>query len=199
MQACEPRRQLVPEHALRCFNMSQAISPKLAFDLTDLSNSLAHPHCSPTHGSYRAHASATVVIAPFCFKRTLWERFQQAPEARQDASQVLILAMLDYVWAKLCCATRSTDAASTAMCIGVIIAFGASFELLVPQGFGIDLEAWRVRTANLPQLRTSRCTSIFHHMGTRKPANIRRGIGGQTHTSWHICVCHHPSHMSFST
>ena len=53
------------------------------------------------------------------------------------------------------------------------------FELLVLQGFGIDLEAWRVWTAKLPQLRTSRCTSIVHHMGTRKPANIRRGIGGQ--------------------
>ncbi len=65
------------------------------------------------------------------------------------------------------------------MYIGVIIAFDASLELLVPQGFGIDLEAWRVWTAKLQQLRTSRCTSIFHHMGARKPANIGRGIGRQ--------------------
>jgi len=54
---------------------------------------------------------------------------------------VLISEMLDCIWAKLCCLTQFTDAANTAMYIGVIIAFGASFELLVPQGFGIDLEA----------------------------------------------------------
>ncbi len=84
------------------------------------------------------------MIAPVCFERTLWERVQQAPEARQDASQVLISEMLGYVWANLCYATRYTDAASTVMCLGVIVAFGASFELLVLQGTGIDLEARRV-------------------------------------------------------
>jgi len=54
---------------------------------------------------------------------------------------VLISELHDCVWAKLCCVTRFTDAAKTAMYIGVIVAFGASFELLVPQGFGNDLEA----------------------------------------------------------
>ena len=119
------------------------------------------------------------MIPPVGFRHTLWELVQPSPKARQDASQVLILEMLDYLWAKLCCATQSAVAASTAMCIVVVIAFGASLERLVLQGFGIDLEAWRSWTAKLPQLRTSRCTSIFHHMGTRQPAYIGLGIGRQ--------------------
>lgn len=81
------------------------------------------------------------MTAPLRFYRTLWKRGQQVSGARQDASQVLISEMLDCIWAKLCCLTQFTDAANTAMYIGVIIAFGASFELLVPQGFGIDVEA----------------------------------------------------------
>lgn len=127
----------------------------------------------------RRYASVTVVIAALCFYRTLWERAQQAREARQDASQVLISETLDYMWANLCCATRFTKATSTAMCIEVIIAFGTTFELLVLQGLGIDMETGRIRTAKLPEQRTSRCASLFHHMATRKPADVRRGIGRQ--------------------